>query len=44
MNLINRAIGLLQQRMLRKLECYVSSRSGAELPAVSAMFVHASQQ
>jgi hypothetical protein len=44
MNLINRTIRLLEQRMLRKLERYVSSRSGAGLPAAPAMFVNASYQ
>ncbi len=33
MNLINRTIRLLEQRMLRKLERYVSSLSDAALPA-----------
>lgn len=39
MNLINRTIRLLEQRMLRKLERYVSPRSDATLTAAPWMFV-----
>jgi hypothetical protein len=44
MNLINRAIRLREQPMLRKVDRYVSSRSGAGLPAAQVMFVKASYQ
>lgn len=41
MNLINQAVRFLEQRMLHKLERYVSSRLGSGFAATQAMLANA---